>query len=565
MIKLRTHTPAKRYALAALIGLSAGFVFEEASAELVNAPIYDANAVVAAQALVPQDAPTQSTPDGALAPAAPINQGTTPPISEPFANPQLTDPLESQPPTGLTPPLSAPSAGLRTAGLGLSASLGTTSGSFSTAPTMMGDLFGGGVSIVGKPQTISTSAFLPGTIISGSGPTAVLAFDFGGGTPNDLFTASGTGVDVSGDLLFDQFQLLEPVPPTDAPTSPGPGFVYTGGVANYTGTATGGTQPIDGAFINNDIWHVQYDYLSSGIGSNPNGILIAGPDVATRRVKLSENFSPEVRDRCFFNYNFFNDAFGGIGDVSRYVLGLERVLVDDLVSLEVRIPMAGTLSSRQQVNTPGDRDFELGNTTLIGKAVLLRTDRFTLTGGTGITIPLADNARLLDGSNELLRIENEAVHMLPFLGLLHRFDRKTFFQAYTQADVDVQGNPVLANITGGPLQTIGRFNDSTLIHADISAHRVVYENRRSSSMLKGVIANAELHYTATVQGSDSVAGQGVVVENLKDNFNILNATVGAHFLVGNHFVVTPGMSVPLRDGLDEQFDYEAILQLNYLH
>lgn len=176
-----------------------------------------------------------------------------------------------------------------------------------------------------------------------------------------------------------------------------------------------------------------------------------------------------------------------------------------------------------------------------------------------------DVARLLSGSNELLRIENEAVHLLPFIGLLHRLDRRTFLQAYTQLDVDVQGNPVLANLSGGPLQGIGRFTDSTLAHADVSAHRVVYENRRPSSLLKGVIANAELHYTGTLQDSDNVAGPGVVVTNLKDNFNIVNATFGAHLLLGDHIVVTPGMSVPLRDGLDKQFDYEAILQVNYLH
>jgi hypothetical protein len=138
-------------------------------------------------------------------------------------------------------------------------------------------------------------------------------------------------------------------------------------------------------------------------------------------------------------------------------------------------------------------------------------------------------------------------------------------QAYTQFDFDMNGNPVLANLSGGPLQGIGRFTDSSLAHADVSAHRIVYENRRAASHLKGVIANAELHYTGTLQESDRVAGDGVVVTNLKDNFNVLNGTVGAHFLVGKHLVVTPAMSVPLRDGLDEQFDYEAILQLNYLH
>lgn len=53
--------------------------------------------------------------------------------------------------------------------------------------------------------------------------------------------------------------------------------------------------------------------------------------------------------------------------------------------------------------------------------------------------------------------------------------------------------------------------------------------------------------------------------NLKRNFNVLNATRGFHFVFCNNIVGTPTMSISLRDGLDEQFDYDAIVQLNYIH
>jgi len=558
----RTTKFAKRYALALFLGLVTQSASGTAWGQLVDASINNASEVVRAQATAPQDtavplgpnAPGQPAPlSGAPAAAAP------PAISEPFANP-----LANQTPNAFTPPApAAPNRNIGAAGRGLSASLGVTADSFSSAPTMMGDFFGGGVSMVGKPQSIETSFFSAGTILSGSGSTALLAFDFGSGTPNDIFTASGTGVDISGDLQIDQFDLLEPIPPTDAPTSPGQGFLFAGGQAIFTNSITG-TAPVNGNFANGQFWFVKYSYVSQGLGVGNQSVIIAGPDAATRRVKLSENFSPEVRDRFFFNYNFFNDAFGGLGDVSRYVLGFERVMIDDLMSVEVRLPMAGTLSSTQQLDQPGGRDFELGNATVVSKFVLLRSNDYILTGGVGATIPLADDAKLLRGTDELLRIENESVHVLPFLGLLRRYDRRTAFQAYTQFDFDVNGNPILENLAGGPLDRIGRFNDSSLAHVDISAHRTVYESRRSTSKLKAVIANAELHYTGTLQRSDAVAGNGIVVTDLKNNFNILNATVGAHLLVGKNIVVTPGMSVPLRDGLDEQFDYEALLQVNYL-
>jgi len=564
-------TRMKRVALAAFLGCSPFPVCANAG-ELIDTHIADADAVsqTTAQIPVPQDAlpelsspalPQNPVPPGPE--SLPGGQAVPPGISEPFATPEnLASPFDAAPPAGLAPPTPTPNFGRAPGNFAAVAALGSAAGSFSSAPTMMGDLFGGGVSIIKIPSTITTSAFLPGTILSGSDSTAILSFDFGGGTPNDLFTAAGTGQDLSGDSLTDRFDLLEPTQGSDAPTSPGPGFVFNGGTATYT---NGNANPnaVLGMFQSGQTWFINYSYVSS-IGNDGEPIVIAGPDVATRRVKLSENFSPEVRDRLFFNYNFFNDAFGGIGDVSRYVLDMERIVIDELMSIEVRLPMAGTLSSRQQLGNPGERSFELGNATAILKAVLLRTDRFTLSGGSGVTIPLADDARLLQGNNELLRIENEAVHILPFLGLLTKFDRRTFFQSYIQLDVDANGNPVLANLAGGPLQGLGRFTDSTLAHVDASAHRIVYENKRRSSLLKGVIANAEIHYTGTLQSTDVVAGQGIAVTDLKNNFNILNTTVGAHFLVGKNVVVTPGMSIPLRSGLDRQFDYEAILQLNYI-
>ncbi|MGV3485298.1 MAG: hypothetical protein ACO1RT_12835 [Planctomycetaceae bacterium] len=572
----RLKTARKRVALAMLVALVSQASSPNAHAELVEASISDASHVVTAQALSPQDpnaappAPAaQATPSVPGTPSAPASPGdgsaatpdqpdAPPTISEPFA-----DPLANQTPGAFPPPTApSPNLGAGAAGLGLSSSLGVTAGSASFAPTMMGDLFGGGVSIIGASQETTRSFFSQGTIISGSGNSAVLAFDFGSGTPNDIFTDAGTGVDTSGDGQVDQFDILEPLPPTDAPTSPGPGFVYQAGQAVFTGSNTS-SAPANGAFTDGDFWFIKYSYVSDVFANGSEGIVIAGPDSATRRTKLSENFSPDLRDRVFFNYNFFNDAFGGLGDVSRYVLGLERIVFDDVMSVEVRLPMAGTLTSHQQADSPGDRSFELGNMTLVGKFLLLKSDDLTWTAGSGVTAPLADDARLMRGDNELLRIENEGIHFLPFMGLLKRFDRRTYFQAYTQFDFDANGNPVAVNLGGGPLQDIGTFSDSALAHVDLSGHRVIYQNRRPSSILKALIANAELHYTGTLQESDVVSGGGVTVANLKGNFNIVNATFGAHLLLGKNLVVTPGMAVPLRDGLDEQFDYEALLQMNY--
>jgi hypothetical protein len=285
--------------------------------------------------------------------------------------------------------------------------------------------------------------------------------------------------------------------------------------------------------------------------------------VSTRRVKLSENFSPEVRDRCFATYSFFNDAFGGLGDVSRYVVGGERVLWDELVSLEARLPMAGTYASTQSLDRAADRSFEFGNAALILKGILIRNRRLIWSAGLGITLPTADDTRIQSGGRNLLVVENETIHLLPFTALLLRKTQETAFQFYMQLDVATNGDPVYGDLSGTSLPKIGVFNDSTLLHLDASISHLVYDSRRSCG-LRQLIANAELHYTGTLQESDFVQSGNLTFTSLARNFNIVNATAGMHMVLGNNVIVTPAMSVPLRSGTDEQFDYEANIQVNLL-
>lgn len=307
---------------------------------------------------------------------------------------------------------------------------------------------------------------------------------------------------------------------------------------------------------------VDDDDESPGFGGD-EPLIIAGPDVATRRVKLSENFSPVVRDRCYVNYSFFNDAFGGLGDVSRWVLGYERSVLDDLISIEVRQPMAATYGSTQQIDDPGDRSYELGNMTIVSKFVLWRQQDLIWSAGLGATIPLADDAKIMNDEETLLRIRNQSVHLLPYTGLLLRTNPDTAFQGFIQFDVDANGNDIRGDLDGGPLPKLGTFNDSALVALDASVHQTLYRQYRRSRGLQEVIGNAELHYTGTLQESDVVTGEGITINNLARNFNVLNATLSSHFLFGERLVVTPGISLPLRDGNDEQFDYEAMLQVNY--
>ncbi len=448
----------------------------------------------------------------------------------------------------------------------LQSSFASAQSSFSAAPTFIGDFAGSGLAQFTGTIVDAHSGYAIGT----GSPIPTFDIAPGGGFNPDLI-AIGPGFNASGDIgTIDTFDLAEPLPPTDAPLAPGLGFVFQGGTIVYTNNSTDTTAQ-DGTPVDGDLWYYDYSYERNLTGSVAGPRPVPSPGVSVSRIKISENYSPEVRNRAFLNYSFFNDFAGGLGDISRFVAGVERVLVEDLLSFEIRLPVAATYGSRQDLNAVEDRSMEIGNVAFIGKASLFRTDRFLWAGGMGVSVPTADDTELSIGGLDLVRIENQTVQIQPFTSVLGRFGDWTA-QAYMQLDVAAGGDPVLvnnnlANPGIGTLQEIGVFTDSTLMHLDVSLHALLYQRQLPQNGINSIIGNAELHYSATLQEADLVSGNGFRYTSLQPNFNVVNATFGTHLVSGkkNNIIITPAMAIPLRDGLDEQFDFEALVQINYLH
>lgn len=378
-----------------------------------------------------------------------------------------------------------------------------------------------------------------------AGADAVAGAD-GAATAQADVGLGATGLDAAADLGMSAFAL------NSALTDAGVGQGSYSAAPNMTGDLFG----MGSAYV------FGIDSLPPNEGG-PQPIVLAGPGAAMRRVKLSENFSPEVRNRCFMTYNYFNNAAGRLGDVNRWTLGFERILYDDVVSFEVRQPMAATLSSTQLTSAPGDRGYELGDMALIGKAVLHRDQRWIWTAGLGVTAPLADDAKLVENGETVLRIRNQAVHLLPFTAWLYRYDNDNLFQFNSQLDIDVNGNPISGNLFPSGPRDEGRYTDASLVHLDFSYHRILARNRQQA-WVRDWIGNAELHYTGSLEDSPVFEGDGFTVTNLARRFNVVNATFSNHLVLRNNWVVTPGISVPLQNGTDRQFNFEATLQLNYL-
>ncbi|MDA1014611.1 MAG: hypothetical protein O3A00_09190 [Planctomycetota bacterium] len=302
---------------------------------------------------------------------------------------------------------------------------------------------------------------------------------------------------------------------------------------------------------------------------------------AVGRLKLSENVSPVPRDRVFLNYNLFTNVpfyqsgpssdfqFNGDVNVNRFTYGFEKTFLDEMMSFEFRLPFASTLDN----NIYGDgssstNHLELGNMTLIQKTVLHATDDFAFTGGLAMVLPTADDVlvSITRGAQTLVRIENESVHLMPFLGALYTPNDRFFAQAVLQFDFDANGNSVQAdpNLTG--LVDVGTLNDQSFLFLDVAMGYWVH--RSNTGMVRGIAPTLELHYNRSIQDPDLIRTGGagspltMNIGGASQDIEMINMVLGTTFDLDDGSSLTLGYSVPLT-GTDREFDGELRIMFNY--
>jgi hypothetical protein len=277
-----------------------------------------------------------------------------------------------------------------------------------------------------------------------------------------------------------------------------------------------------------------------------------------RRMKIAENVSPMPQDRLFFSFNHFADSVRSADpgnpliDLQRYTVGVEKTFHSGLTSLEIRAPITDGLSSDQSIF--GDNESgEFGDLTITPKALLSANRTHRLSAGLGIQVPTADDATST-GRGETIVVENNAVHLKPFLGLMHTPNSRLFMIAYAQLDIDVSGYDVTST-TGAT----GSFEDPTFLYLDIQYGYWLYQSCRCcAGGVTGIAPVIELHYATNLEDFEGVPG---LINTTADHVDILNLTAGARIRLGCNTFVTVGSAVPLRNEDNRQFDWEFITQL----
>ncbi len=300
--------------------------------------------------------------------------------------------------------------------------------------------------------------------------------------------------------------------------------------------------------------------------------------------KIAEDASPFPRDRVLLNYDYYNNTTltpSGL-DVHQWTFGGEKTFLDQALSVEVRLPLARTLDTRQvqrfssggmslDEGLPFDEGTELGNLQLIFKGLLHSGDHWHWAAGMGLTLPTADDVVQVDGQDrglELTRINNQTVLLQPYTAVAWTPTPNLFVQGFMQFNFDTRGNDVYFNTTGLGTSYAGTLQAPTLMHVDLQLGYWLYRNPCTG---RGFAPFLELHYNTTLQDEDIVTAtvgslqysSGYFANRIDD----LNLTAGFLAEMGPRMNMLTGVVVPLksRDSGDRAFDYQIGVRLNWFY
>ncbi len=285
--------------------------------------------------------------------------------------------------------------------------------------------------------------------------------------------------------------------------------------------------------------------------------LFASPGGGVGTSKIAENASPLPRDRVYMNYSYFDGVPllpGGV-NVNRFTPGMEKTFFNGLSSIEVRMPFASTLSNTLFFASPNDTSStELGNLTLYLKQLLYTSDTLAVSGGLGLALPTANAVNVFNGQNQpFAHVENQSVHLLPFLGSLYTPNDQLFVQQFLQFDFDANGNAVSFN-NGQIFQPAGRLNEMSYLYYSVGAGYWLYDNPNSDRLFTRIAPIVELHYNKSLTHTDPWLSP--------HNLDLLNGVVGLTTMMGQNKALTLAYTTPLSNFHDRQFNGELRVMFN---
>ena len=284
-------------------------------------------------------------------------------------------------------------------------------------------------------------------------------------------------------------------------------------------------------------------------------------------MRVSENNVALPQDRIWASYHFYNNAFAlnsGNLDLDRFILGVEKTFDGGAGSVEVRLPIAGSLDPVDPAGLTAFAGGSWGNLQVILKRVLVATGDRVLAAGVSVEAPTGSQWHALDnssGSPAQFTLDPTAVYVTPFLGTLRTIDDIWFINSFLQVDIATNGDRLTASLNNGPTQEFF-INQPALLLLDFGGGVWLKTPERNKA---GFALNTELHFAQALGDDDTftVDPSGAlpnVFVDLNPIRTILNVTNGLHAQIHRDLSVRTAISVPLLN--DRIFDTEFMVQVN---
>lgn len=406
---------------------------------------------------------------------------------------------------------------------------------------------------------------------------------------------------LNGTVFQDEFSLNQPVPsqsPVAPPVSPQPtptpvpepqndppppqiiggpfGFLFAGAFAASEEPPQLARSP--DFFGDSFLRAFGSDFSDNGTKPIPDydEVSVSGLPAAGvfQRLRISESNKALPVNRVFFHYNHFHNAVRLQRDrriigqrsnsfsVDNYVMGVERVFDDGYSSIEIRMPFT------TDGNNYEDTDFQVkngnvGNLSVILKRMIHETQSTIVAIGLGINTPTgSDMSGVMPQGPTRFAIDNEAVHFIPFIGFLNKRNDRLFVQGFAQVDVAANGNPIQIISNTPTVANEGVYNEQAMLSLDAAGGYWLLKDRQGHR-LTGLAAVVELHYTTSLQDTDSVSANdgSIVFKNTLNRFDVINMTLGMHAQINQMTDVRLGGVVPLRNSQNRFFDSELMVSV----
>ena len=258
------------------------------------------------------------------------------------------------------------------------------------------------------------------------------------------------------------------------------------------------------------------------LGDSP-GLSSFGSQRIHSRFLIADGTSPMPRGRAYFAYQYYQDAFNTTTDVHRGASSLEIPFANDRFSVQISNSLNTFTGGGAPQRTEG------GNLNTVFKGLLVR-DRggLNISGGMGVGWPVGPTPDGFPGGNAILA---------PFIGYLYApAGSNLFIQGFQQVDFPTANE------------------DQALMHTD-TAVGVWLRRNDTSRFITGIAPTIELHLYTPLGDAPTGSLTGLAYDD------VLNATFGTTFVLGNRATLACGLGVPISTRKD--YDVEAQVQFNW--